>query len=1516
MNIKEKDFKELINEFASLNSNEINFELSNLILDLTGEIQNSNIKIENDIWYKYLNISRKQNFLQSLNSNESRYRWAETAFRAIDISNFNLETLIKQRSEEHPNRILFKVPEGNQINDFNYKWIERRLKQIASAFLKISDFNPRVAIFSENTLEGASCDLACLSYDIFVSPFNVHFTAEILNELFQKININIAVTDSEQRLKILQSLREKFNLNFKIIYTGYNEIEEDKNTFIFEKLLAQIDSAEADEILSKRKRISLKDTATIMFTSGSTGMPKGVVFTIYNLISKRFARAAALPNVGNNELLLSYLPLYHTFGRYLELMGMIFWGGTYTFAGNPSVETLISLMQKLNPTGLISIPLRWQQIREHFEKNSGKYFDKELFHKIVGNRLHWGLSAAGYLDPKVFEFFHHHKVELCSGFGMTEATGGITMTPPGNYIKNSVGIPLPGVYTRLNDLGELEISGHYVAKYLDEESSDNGWIKTGDLFKIDKHGHYFIIDRVKDIYKNNRGQTVAPVRVEKLFEGVPGFKKTFLVGDGLAYNTLLIVPDEAYKTLNISDEKLDDYYRSIVASANKELAPYERVVDFTILERDFLESKGELTSKGTYKRKVIAQNFSAEIEKMYRYSSVEYKIDGMRIFVPRWIFRDLAATGHDIIAEENGLKNILTNSFLPIKRCADINKIQIGNFEYFVKLEKIDLGVFVRQPVLWVGNTSLINFAVCKNGWDIPYDGISSQIILNKKFRNINIDASSIKIENPKLHELNSLVLKAIYGNVAESLDALNKFEKSIHTENHKIAFLLKRRLEVLANHRDFEIRSTAYRILLLDEPRLDYSKYLPAFINSGLPFLDKKSIEEISKRAIEQGRIDALRQRLEAYRSTMQWPASENTITQFKKIFDLLVTFAKHQRRFYNSVREELVSWILHENEPALSEYAQKVFDELAVSFEASFKLTEFEKDKLNWDKRIVIPDDMLNDEIEKISKVICCSNFLKEALFLVYNEEDFNLKSVPENGMWISKLISPQSSFLYRISINTVTDKHFDLLLSVKENLSVKEVRQTIYWMIKISGYPNGSPILPKFGNFRSQLGAVALAYIPDLNVWDKIREYGCIKTSSNEIEDYKWKLLYIRGISAFFKAWLYSGKRILPGTLSPKNVIVPEPDFKENPRILSLSGWQNFTHPYLAINPLVKNFYMQALANYPCTRDIIKIEWIFDAIVEALGIDDAKNFLRELKENFKTENYKTGVFNLKIEVENYLHKIENVPYVSIQIIIAIERYREWRNANPNATAEAKNQFLKKLYKLYHLGRYPEYARFIFYNRTYFKNADEIIKEKLEKLIKILFENPGIHATRFIELSEFQESLTNQDDRNTFAGMVFPDVNKPLHIELVTVGDDENKDVVIKTQIQDRKGKSFSVRKTFSPAEVGTLYKIFIIEDYPLNISAQDQFLVVTDDEQNEKIVGGVCYKINDVNLATLEGITIESTLRGLGLGSMLLEDFVNRLSNEGVNVLTTHYHMVPFFGSHEFKVDSRWGGLVRFL
>ena len=252
--------------------------------------------------------------------------------------------------------------------------------------------------------------------------------------------------------------------------------------------------------------------------------------------------------------------------------------------------------------------------------------------------------------------------------------------------------------------------------------------KTGDVFKLLEDGHYEIIDRVKDIYKNNKGQTVSPRLVEQNFEGVPGVKRTFLVGDGKPYNVLFIVPDEEEPILKLykNKEEQRQYFRQIIEVCNSSLAQYDRIINFEILDRDFSIELNEITTKNTFNRKNIVKNFSSLIDDLYKSNTIELKIGDLKIKIPRWFFRDIGILEDDIIIDENGLLNRSSSVHLTIKK--KDNLIQVGDLFYSLNSNFIELGTIVRQPSLWCGNNELLSFYPCKEGWDTPINSISNDI--------------------------------------------------------------------------------------------------------------------------------------------------------------------------------------------------------------------------------------------------------------------------------------------------------------------------------------------------------------------------------------------------------------------------------------------------------------------------------------------------------------------------------------------------------------------------------------------------------------------------------------------------------------------------------------------------------------------------------------------------------------------------------------------------------------------
>jgi long-chain acyl-CoA synthetase len=1518
--------------FKELQPNELSLRILQI---LESCLQSKTAKaIPKALWHDVLFLTGQSDFLRSLHDPHLCTRWAEAVFQIIRVSGYSLNDMFEQRVKNSPESILFNEFDGSGYTTWTYEQIHRHVREIAAIFYSTQTQLPRVAIFSDNSVESACCDLACLLYDILDTPLNIHFDADVLIQIFNRLRINLVVTDTQERCRLLQEIQLQCKNPFTI-YMINTPCKEQSNIHFLAKICKQIDSKEVSRILDNRLRKALNQVATVMFTSGSTGTPKGVCFSIYNLITKRFARAAALPEVGNNEVLLCYLPLYHTFGRFLELLGTLYWGGTYTFTGNPSAETLITLFPRIHPTGFISIPLRWLQLYEKCLENMDPVPDEDLKHitlrSIIGNQLRWGLSAAGYLDPKVFHFFQRNGVKICSGFGMTEATGGITMTPPGNYLTNSHGLPLPGANIRLGKQNEMQVSGPYIGRYLDDVDADGTipypdsrrndyWLSTGDIFKISSEGYYEIVDRIKDIYKNNKGQTIAPRKVEKKFIDVPGIKNTFLIGDGKPYNVLFIVPDPGDPVLKASKskEQQHEYFHQIVTSANQDLAPYERIINFTVLDRDFDIQKHEITSKGTFNRKNIERNFSSHIEELYRSNYIEMTFESLHITIPRWFFRDLSILEDEIQIRSQGLLNRNSDEILRICAGTDPHHVRIGDLEYTIKDSVIDLGLFTRQPRLWIGNPAIVCFCPVKPGWDIPIENVSDHVF--RPWRSKSCDPfdskkESARISDIKLLTLHRYVSEMIFCESDRALGALQQIEKLLKTADKRTADVIRYRLEVLARHPEEGIRCLAYKILLLDEPQMDYSKAFPAFINSGLSFLSKETIEAIAFSLVEKRRLDALRHRLFNYRMQLEWPVNASTRKQFTNIFQLLVSFVEYHPEFYNSVRAELASWVLHASDPKLARSATQFFRNLFTNFEARLEEETPAYSVEDWERRLEFDEPLSLNEINRIKKVLIGTTFLKQSIMLAFDEQDFDLYQVPENGIWISRLQSSHYYLLYRMGVNTREGKHFDLQLVLRETLQETQIRKAVHWLEAVAGYPFGPPVLPPLGCYRPELGARSMVYLNEITVWEKIRQFSSIHFTGSPFAKSKlWRKLFVTALSVFYRGWYNSGNRIVPGSVSPANVVVPELDFRESAKILSLVGWKDYENTLSLIQPMIRNFYARTAANVPWIREELDILWIFDACIEALGEGPGVEFLEQLQKDVERSKLQ---YHDRKDFQNQLRqylKIRNQEYyIPLPLSNAIERYNHWETLNPMATQTAREQTVIEVYHLYRIDRYPEIARYVLYRNTYFMRTGQEAFAVFDRLISSIWSQNNKPAIQLLELSDLQAALVDKDDRNVFSRMVFPQYPHRQELEILKFGDSESEQVIVHTTIKDKYGFPYTIRPPVAPAEIGQLYRLFFNQNYPKEISENESHFVVLDAQ--ERVVAGISYQIED-NVVEIQGTVVTTPLKERGIGTAIIEDFCNRMASENMRVIKAHFFLQPFYEKLGFRVDKSWGALVKII
>jgi long-chain acyl-CoA synthetase len=539
----------------------------------------------------------------------------------------------------------------------------------------------RVGIVAENRIEWVVSDFAIIGMGGIDVPIFPTMTSAQESYIFNHCEAKIVIVSNKFQLnKLLKVRGELTKLEYIIVMNDDVETDE-PNVLKFADVVrdgaASMAQTERRAWFESQSALSdPEDLITLIYTSGTTGNPKAVMLTNTNLVSNVEGSADAI-DIGEKDLLLSFLPLCHAYERTTGYYTLFACHATVAFA--VSIETVAENMKEVRPTYMTAVPRLFERIQGRIltaiEKDTptkqkvfqwaigvgkrhtalklagksispvlaGQYAlaDRLVFGKIrerTGGRLRAFISGGAALPKDLAEFFFAAGITILEGYGLTESSPVLSVTRAAAPAIGTVGRPLFNVQIKIAEDGEILAKGPNVMKgYLhDEEATkavinDEGWLHTGDIGVINEAGNLVITDRKKNIFVSSGGKNIAPQPIENTLTQSRFIDQIVLLGDKREFCTALIVPDfeyvKEYATMNglsyadthsllHSDALLQAIQRDVDALQTN-FAKFEKVRKFTLMERAFSVEEGEITPKLNVRRHIVEKKFSDKIEKMY-----------------------------------------------------------------------------------------------------------------------------------------------------------------------------------------------------------------------------------------------------------------------------------------------------------------------------------------------------------------------------------------------------------------------------------------------------------------------------------------------------------------------------------------------------------------------------------------------------------------------------------------------------------------------------------------------------------------------------------------------------------------------------------------------------------------------------------------------------------------------------------------------------------------------------------
>lgn len=522
-----------------------------------------------------------------------------------------------------------------------------------------------VAILSENRPEWAVADFASMLLGAADVPIYPTLTEEQTLAILQDSGARLAFVSTAEQLKKILAVKERTAIEKVVVMDEVGV----PAAIPMQSLMTSLGAGRDHEMDARGKSVVPDDLATIVYTSGTTGIPKGVMLTHGNLVSNLFY-AKDYFDLGPGQIGISFLPLSHVTARHLDY---VLFNCGVTIAYCPAIASMQQYLAEVRPTIFVGVPRVYEKLRDKVVREAGAGYKRRiydwalrvggahraeilagkqplslnwrlanalLYSKIrhaMGGRVRIFVSGGAALGRDLAGWFADMGIRIHEGYGLTETSPVIAINSPQAHRLGSVGKILANVECKIAGDGEILVRGPSVFQgYWNkpEETSnafENGWFKTGDIGQLDADGFLAITDRKKDLQKTSGGKFISPQAIEIKLTSSSMVAYAAVFADGRKFASALLAPEFAAleewararamiygsRQQLIEDPKVQALYEGIVAQVNNNLAQYETIKNFVLVPDEFSIADGQLTASMKMRRRAVEQRYRPQIEALY-----------------------------------------------------------------------------------------------------------------------------------------------------------------------------------------------------------------------------------------------------------------------------------------------------------------------------------------------------------------------------------------------------------------------------------------------------------------------------------------------------------------------------------------------------------------------------------------------------------------------------------------------------------------------------------------------------------------------------------------------------------------------------------------------------------------------------------------------------------------------------------------------------------------------------------